>query len=355
MTGTDAGTGSPGIALVGCGVVSRWHLEAYKAAGLRVVALCDRDEAKARKRARQFFPTVSVHADHQDLLRNDAVQVVDVATHVADRLPVVADCLRAGRHVLSQKPFADDLDAAERLCDLADRQGVLLAVNQNARWAPHNAWMREAVAAGAVGRVGSIRMAVAWDHNWIAGSATDRQPFAVLSDFAIHWLDLVRGLMGGRLPRTVQAAVARSPGQRTTTPLLAQVQMIWDEAQASLTLDGDTRHGRHERQVVAGGDGTIVAQGPDHGLLAVERHHAGGVERPELAGTWFPDAFAGSMQELLAAIAGQRRPRHDGRDNLGTLALTFAACASAASGGRPVAPGSILSIPCIGTDAGKGM
>lgn len=353
----DAAGPSPGIGLIGCGTVSRHHLEAYRAAGYRVVALCDRDEAKARKRARQFFPDAAVHADHGDLLRRADVAVVDIATHTAMRPALVADALLARRHVLSQKPFADDLDTAERLCDLADRQGVLLAVNQNARWAPHNAWLGAAAAAGAFGRIAAMQMSVCWDHNWVAGTPFDRMPFAVLQDFAIHWFDLVRRLMGGRLPQRVSACVTASPGQRAATPLDAQVQMTWDDAQATLAFAGDTRHGRHERQVIVGTEATAIAQGPDHGLLAVEWHDGNGASRPALAGTWFPGGFHGSMAELLRAIAGRRQPAHSARDNLGTLALTWAACASAASG-QAVVPGAVralptlpgTSIPCMASD-----
>ena len=50
---------------------------------------------------------------------------------------MIETALAAGKHVLSQKPFVLDLDDGTRLADLADESGVVLAVNQNGRWAPH--------------------------------------------------------------------------------------------------------------------------------------------------------------------------------------------------------------------------
>src|SRR5436190_1318470 len=76
----------------------------------------------------------------------------------------------AGKHVLSQKPFVLDLDYGEKLVELADRRGVRLAVNQNARWAPHFSYMREAIKRGLIGEVLAAHLAVHWDHNWIVGT-----------------------------------------------------------------------------------------------------------------------------------------------------------------------------------------
>ena len=89
--------------------------------------------------------------DFESLLRRDDIEVFDITPHPAERVPLVEAALKAGKHVLSQKPFVVDLDTGERLVELADKNGVKLAVNQNGRWAPHFAYMREAVRAGLVG------------------------------------------------------------------------------------------------------------------------------------------------------------------------------------------------------------
>ena len=64
----------------------------------------------------------------------DEVEVVDVTPHPTDRLPILHDCLNAGKHVLSQKPFVLDLEDAKKLVDVANHKKVNLAVNQNGRW-----------------------------------------------------------------------------------------------------------------------------------------------------------------------------------------------------------------------------
>ena len=68
--------------------------------------------------------------------------------------------IRAGKHVLSQKPFVLDLDTGDRLASLADERDCRLAVNQNARWAPHFSYMRQAVASGLIGEIQAVHFAV---------------------------------------------------------------------------------------------------------------------------------------------------------------------------------------------------
>lgn len=141
----------PPLALVGCGGISEMHLRAYRAAGYEVVALANPTRAKAEARRAEFFPHAELYASHTELLRaHPEVEVVDVAKHPDVRTPIIEDCLRAGRRVLSKKPFVTDLDTGERLGLLAEEHGRRLAVNQNGRWAPHLSWMREAVRANLV-------------------------------------------------------------------------------------------------------------------------------------------------------------------------------------------------------------
>ena len=80
----------------------------------------------------------------------------------------------AGKHVLSQKPFVEDLATGGELVEEAERRGVKLAVNQNGRWAPYLAYLREAVAAGLIGEVTGAHVAIRWNHGWISGTPSRR-------------------------------------------------------------------------------------------------------------------------------------------------------------------------------------
>ena len=141
----------PKIALIGCGGIAPKHLRAYRARDWEVVALADINLTRAAELRNEFFPEAEVCLDYKDLLKRDDIDVVDVATHPEIRVKMVEEALLARKHVLSQKPFVMDLDDGDRLCALAAKQGVRLAVNQNARWAPHFSYIHAAVDAGLLG------------------------------------------------------------------------------------------------------------------------------------------------------------------------------------------------------------
>jgi predicted dehydrogenase len=334
----------PGIALVGCGGITTWHLRAYQAAKYRVVALCDLNLENARLRRDEFYPDADVTDDPRQIFRRDDVEVVDVATHTADRPPLVAAAIKAGKHVLSQKPFVVDLEVGARLADLADKHDVKLAVNQNARWAPHFSYVREAVRGGLLGEVEGIHCDVHWDHGWVAGTAFESVPHLILFDFAIHWFDFLTTVMGGASPTRVYASRTRATAQTIDAPLLAQVAIEYPSAQASLVFDGHTRYGRLDRVYVAGSRGAISSTGPNQDHQQVELTTTNGIAHPKLVGSWFPDGFHGTMGELLCAIEEGREPMHSARNNLASLALCFAAVASAERG-DPVVPGTVHMLP----------
>ncbi len=332
-----------GIGLIGCGGIAAHHLNAYRQAGFRVVALCDLDPGKLEARRREFFPDAATYLDADDLLADDAVEVVDATPHPADRAVLIEDALRAGKHVFSQKPFVTDLDLGESLADLAGERNLKLAVNQNGRWAPHFSYARAAMREGLLGPLSSIDVALHFDHNWTAGTPFERIHHLILYDFAIHWFDIVQVLVGEPAER-VTASVLRSPAQRARPPLLAHALVDFGSAQATLAMNGDTRLGQSDRTVIAGSHGTLVSEGPDLNEQRVTLFREEGFARPALHGAWFDDGFRGAMAELLCAIEEDRTPENDARANLDSLALCFAAIASA-DAGEPRHPGQVRSLP----------
>lgn len=333
-----------GIGLVGCGAITASHLNAYRAAGFHVVALCNPTREKAEARRDEAFPEATVHADHRALLDNPRVEVVDVATHPDVRTPILEDCLDAGKHVLSQKPFVTDLDEGERLCARAEAAGVRLAVNQNGRWAPHHAWMRAAVRAGLVGEPRELRYVVQWDHSWVAGTKFDETEHLLLFDFGVHWFDAVAQLVGDRPVRGVTATVRPVEGQRTRQPMLGMADIDLGDAHARLLFHGAWAGAPSDVSVVDGPEGRLVSEGPDLNEQLVLLERGAEVHQPELEGRWFDDGFRGTMGELLCAIEEDREPSNGARDNLRTLALAFAAAASSVEGGAPRVPGEVSRI-----------
>ena len=310
----------PRIGLVGCGGISESHLQAYADAGYEVVALHSRTRERAEARRKEFFPSARVCDSLGELLAMEGLDAVDLTPHPADRIALIEASIDAGIPVLSQKPLAEDLTTARSLVERAERAGVPFAVNQNGRFAPHLAWIREAVRAGLVGEVHTVRISIQWDHNWVAGTPFDRDPDLVLRDFGIHWFDLIACLIPSR-PRLVHSAVASTGSQTARPPLVGGVLIDYDGAQASIAFDGDTRVGQEDSTTVLGTLGTLRSVGPPLKDQRVGLFTEEGWCEPELEGTWFPGAFHGAMAELLDAAWSDREPVHSARGNLRSLEL----------------------------------
>ena len=321
----------PRIGMIGTGGISASHLDAYRTAGWEVAALWNRTRAKADAKASEYCPTARIEDRWQTLLEDPTIDVIDVTLHPEHRLPIIKAALRARKHVLSQKPFVTDLDDGNELVSMADDHGVRIAVNQNGRWAPHKAYMREAVRAGLVGEVISAHVSIHWDHGWTAGTPFDEVADLVLYDFGVHWFDFVASLVGERAT-SVFAAASHSASQSNKAPLLAQAMVRLDGGQASLVFDGGIPCGPRDTTYVGGTDGTLVSTGPDLGTQSIVMSTNEGVARPELEGTWFNDGFRGAMGELLCAIEEDREPSNCARENLRSLAMAFAAVRSRIEG-----------------------
>ena len=334
----------PKIGLIGCGWVTEYHLKAYTHAGYNVAAMCDCNEAKAIERQKQFYPGATVYTDANQLLAREDIEVVDIATHPAERVTLIEAALNAGKHVLSQKPFVLDLDTGERLVALARMHNRQLAVNQNGRWAPHWSYLRQLIAGWHIGDPMSAHLAVHWDHNWTAGTPFDNVRHLVLYDFAIHWFDIVTQLLFNKKATRVHASNAIAPGQRSKPPLLAQVSIEFEQyAQATLVFDGSTAFAPRDTTYVAGTLGTAKSDGPDLNEQRVTVTTAAGEFQPALHGSWFREGFHGTMAELLCAIEEDREPSHSAAGNLASLALCFAAVKSADTK-QPQVPGEVRRV-----------
>jgi predicted dehydrogenase len=340
--------GSPfGIGIIGCGnVVQKAHLPAYVAAGMTVVGVFDPNEA-AIAGVRAIHPTVEIFPDVDSILADERIAVVDIATHPSIRPGIVERSLLAGKHVLSQKPFADDLATAVGLVEAAEAAKRQLAVNQNGRWSPPWKAATALIQQGVIGDVVAVTHQFHKDNWWTPGSPFDRLDHCAIHDYAIHWIDISICWFGGDRPSAVRARDYRTPSQpaESHTPWGAWVELEYhDGRNAMIRAPGLVLGERATHPFwVHGTKGTL--RGSQLGTELLEVALEGEVTPVPLRGNWFPDAFAGTMSELQSAILESRRPSHDGRNNLVTLEATLAAVKSAENGGCPVS----LPLSCFGS------
>ena len=169
--------------------------------------------------------------DVDALLARPDVDVIDLAVHASQRRPLIARIAAAGKPVLSQKPFALNLEDARAMVEACARAGVPLMVNQQARWAPGHAALRRVLDAGVLGHVYSIlHVQRSWQDE--PGSWYVRMPDFNIVDHGIHWIDLSRHFTG-LTPRRVSATTTMVPGQAAVSPIIYTIALQYaPEAQA---------------------------------------------------------------------------------------------------------------------------
>jgi predicted dehydrogenase len=117
--------------------------------GLRLAAVA----SSAPGRVRQSFPGLDVHDTPAGLYERADIDLVVIPTPNDTHFPLARDALRAGKHVVLDKPFVLDTAQARELIELADRNSLQLSVFHNRRWDGDFMTVRQLLADGVLGRI----------------------------------------------------------------------------------------------------------------------------------------------------------------------------------------------------------
>ena len=328
------------IGLLGCGNIAKFgHLPAYQKYGLKVKGVYDPRE-EAVEGVQEKFGVEKVYANEDELLADPEIVIVDIATHPAERVGLMKKALLAGKHILSEKPFAPDVASAEEIITLADRLNLKVAVNHSGRWAPPWRIATLLIEQGAVGEPFAVThlfdVNFAW---WIPGTIFDTLKNYEIYDYAVHWIDITRCWMGEKPVAGVRAREYRTPHQpaNSIAPYGMWIEMAYaDGSNAMIRSVGtaETKKGGHLFWV-HGSEGTLrgsLQLGSD--FIELERGDL--MTRYHLEGAWYIDGFGGTIGELMCAIVEHREPSHSARHNLLSLQMTLAACRSSDQDGALV-------------------
>ncbi len=183
------------IAVIGAGHWGRNHVRNFAALGA-LGAICDASD-QALAWAREAYPGISTHCSLADILTDQSIKAIVIATPASEHFHGARDALLAGRHVLVEKPMTLEVGEAEELDRLAGERSLILMVGHLLEYHPAFLRLRELVAAGELGdiiRIDSCRL----------GPGAFHHEEGVLWDLAPHDLSMILRLMG-RMPASVLA------------------------------------------------------------------------------------------------------------------------------------------------------
>jgi predicted dehydrogenase len=193
------------IGVIGTGGIGVAHLDAYRQSpGCKVTAVCDVDAGRLRAAA-QRFGVEHAFADHRKLLAADAVDAVSVCTPNNTHMPLTVAALRAGKHVLCEKPLAMNGRQARQMVEAARRARRILMTAQSMRYSGKARFLKQVAESGRFGELYYAKGVMLRRAGIPRGWFQDKKQAGggPIIDLGVHMLDLMWWIMGNPRPVSV--------------------------------------------------------------------------------------------------------------------------------------------------------
>ena len=329
----------------------------YEQAGCRVIAVSDLRQNQLDK-VRARYPTIETTTDYRDLLRNPQIDAVAIATPVSTHFPLGMEALRAGKHVLVEKPMTLDVEQATRLVDEAELRRRILAVDHTFVYTAAVRKIRELAMKGDLGDLyyyDSVRVNLGlFQHD-----------VNVVWDLAVHDLSIMDHILPAQPVAVTASGIGHVPGEPENmayvtlhfdAPLMAHVHVNWlAPVKVRRTLVGGSRKmivyddlepsekiKVYDKGITVNGNGNGNGNGHANGdgngdgnrrYEMLVGYRAGDVWSPQLE---MSEALGVELRHFISCIENNTTPTVDGQAGLRIVRLLEAATQSMRNAGRPV-------------------
>lgn len=253
-------------ALIGCGSFGNVHLSTMlKIPGTKIVALCDIHPERYQLLKEQYGLTdAACYTDYNELLAKEEVDVVSVVTADKAHKGATIAALKAGCHVICEKPMSLFTKDCVEMVKTADEMGKLLMVGQVCRCAPGFVKAKELVDAGTIGELYYVESEYAHDYTNIKGIDNwrvdpDREP---IIGGACHAIDLLRWIAGDPTDTTAYSnhkVLTDWPVDDTTIAIFKFPNQVIGKVFTSIGC----KRNYTMRTVLYGNKGTIIVNNTD--------------------------------------------------------------------------------------------
>jgi len=190
------------VGVIGTGVVAAHHMSAYAAhPATRIVALTSIDPARRTALAKEF-EIAKVTDDYRAVLDDEEIDLVDICLPHDLHHRVVLEAVRAGKHVILEKPIALTIEQADEMISAAEHGGQRFFVSLNQRFVPSHRKAKELIDSGVLGKpflaigvvIGDEYARMNQPDNW--KGTWDRAGGGALADTGTHVVDLMHWYFG---------------------------------------------------------------------------------------------------------------------------------------------------------------
>lgn len=309
------------------------HVEGAMSYGAEIAAICDCDEENIRFAGERYgIPEEKWFTDYMDIVNNKDINVVTVAVPDQQHKKISCDLLRAGKHVLCEKPLALTREDLEEIIEAADESDAQFMVGQICRFTPAFEKAKELVTSGTIGEVYFIESEYAHDYmklvdNWRADPARH----GVIGG-GCHAVDLIRWIVGD--PVEVFAY-----GTHKLLPTVA-----YDDATVAIMKFGDNLMGKvfvstgckrdyTMRTCIYGTKGTIICDNTSPTMTLFTTDEEGVVKEPQTIEIQVNNHNAAKEFEVFAdAIVNNKPVLTDAREGAKTVEVCLSIVESSKTG-----------------------
>lgn len=234
-------------------------LAATETPGMRFTAVCD-SNAERRQAAAADFPDARGHADTESLCGDPDVDVVIVATPPVLHAPLAMQLLRAGKHVVVEKPMCLTTADADLLLAASAEVGRTITVHQSRRWDGDFLALRRAVETDLLGEVFNIETFVgSFDHPCRWWHSDEALSGGAVYDWGSHHIDWILALYGST-PDQVQATSHKRVWRDVSNSDQIDVHMRWADGREARFIQTDVAAIRKPKFYVQGTKATAVGE-----------------------------------------------------------------------------------------------
>lgn len=342
------------VGVIGSGSISDMHLDAYSAnPKVRLEAICDMNIERAQAQANKYGAPL-VYADYPSMLENPDIDAVSICTWNNTHAEISIAALRAGKHVLVEKPLCTTVEDAYRIQEAVKESGKNLQIGYVRRYDPNARMVRDFIRSGELGdiyygRASSIRR-YGNPGGWFADAK--RAGGGPLFDIGVHVIDLIWYLMGRPKAVTASANVYRKLGNRANLKYASgykssdfddKLNTVEDMANALIRFDNgaslyvDVSFTLHAAQ----DETTIKLYGEKGGceiepaaLLVTEKHGVAlnMIPQTDLPSFDFKKAFQNEINHFVDCIIDRATPISPVEDGVEMMKILCGIYESAASG-----------------------
>lgn len=301
-----------------------------------VIATCDIIQERAEQ-ARTELGSEKCFTSMDEMLAQDGIDLIDICTPHPTHAELAIKALRAGKHVICEKPMALDLNDAARMISVARQEKRHLYIGHTRRFDRRWVAVKEHLSAGRIGKPVSIR----WSERSWAGFAHDSWRWepnngGVLMDLGVHMADLFAWFLEAECTEVYAKTLSVRPEARERgAPDFALVQMTFADKQQGL-MELSWAHPApygpfYSSLEIVGTAGKLTLSDRDAAPMMVIK---GGVEVPRYSPllSTFPESFVGELTHFVDGVSGTVPPRITLEDAYRAVEVMVKALESAATG-----------------------